>query len=295
MNYFSSSLIEDLLCDVKVDDFGGIIIVDNSNDTDEWRNVEVLASQNSVRCVRMEYNAGFGAGVNCGVKSLGLKSSEYVWVLNPDTRIERDSAARLVKAIDEHRADIVSPLIVTDPDGQVWFGGGDLDLKRGRTSHRVTTPHKVEECSFLTGAAMMLRGASWHRLGGFREDLFMYWEDADLCIRARDLGMTMMIAPDVTIWHAVGATSSASGKSELYYFYMQRNRMMVIASSFGIGGLLHPLAIAELMRIFLRTFKEDERPLSKARAAARGVLAGFQYAVGQFKAGSPVFRGPAAS
>ncbi|MDO1480748.1 glycosyltransferase family 2 protein [Rhodococcus ruber] len=276
VNYYSSGLVAQLLESLDLAPLAAVMIVDNSDNAGEWGQVEATSSRFGVNCIQMPSNLGFGAGVNRGVEALNPRKGGFVWVLNPDTRVGPNSAVSLVAALTENGADVASPVIITDPDERVWYGGGFLDARRGRTTHWEIAPEDVTECTFVTGAAMMVRESAWRRLGGFREDLFMYWEDADLCIRANRLGMTMVVVPSVRIWHAVGATTSDSGKSALYYFYMQRNRIVVLGEHFGLRGLASRDALLEALRISVRTFREESRRSLKFAASARGVVKGLR-------------------
>ncbi|MGX6508886.1 glycosyltransferase family 2 protein [Rhodococcus sp. SJ-2] len=276
VNYFSTEFISSLLEDIDVPSYAGVILVDNSADLNEWIALADLAKRVGAKCLRMEENLGFGVGVNRGVAELAPDPDTCVWILNPDTRVRSETAMDLAGALDRFGADIASPLIVTGSSDRVWFGGGDLDLKRGRTAHWSGVPTGVTECGFITGAAMMVRASAWDRLGGFREDLFMYWEDADLCIRARELGMKMIIDPQVRIWHAVGATTADSGKSALYYFYMQRNRLIVLASTYGVRDLFGWGAVMEACRITFRAVREGESRIEKIEASTRGCIVGMR-------------------
>lgn len=53
----------------------------------------------------------------------------------------------------------------------------------------------------------MTRRSTWDRLGGFDVDYFMYGEDADLSLRAAQLGMHPAITPDAVAIHAACASS----------------------------------------------------------------------------------------
>jgi GT2 family glycosyltransferase len=170
----------------------------------------------------------------------------------------------------------VSPVIVTGDGDEIWFGGGHFDLRRGRTSHWDFRPSSLVDCDFLTAAAVMVSVSAWRKLGGFREDLFMYWEDADLCLRARALGIRMAVDPSIPIWHAVGATTSSEGKSALYYYYMERNRMLVLCDTYGRKYLLSVGIMLETLRVLSRAIREPVGRIRKSNAAVRGIRDGIR-------------------
>jgi N-acetylglucosaminyl-diphospho-decaprenol L-rhamnosyltransferase len=63
------------------------------------------------------------------------------------------------------------------------------------------------EIEAATGAVMLVAGRVWERLGGLREDSFMYAEDLDLCWRAREAGWTTWFVAESEFVH-LGGTSS---------------------------------------------------------------------------------------
>jgi GT2 family glycosyltransferase len=64
----------------------------------------------------------------------------------------------------------------------------------------------VRDVDIVTGCFFLIRAADWQRLGGFDERFFMYGEEADLCLRARKVGLRPRFTPDATIVHYGGAS-----------------------------------------------------------------------------------------
>lgn len=58
----------------------------------------------------------------------------------------------------------------------------------------------------VSGCFLMIHKELWDSLGGFREEFFMYGEEADLCLRAHKLGARPMVTSDATIVHYGGAS-----------------------------------------------------------------------------------------
>ncbi|SNT40603.1 glycosyltransferase family 2 protein [Rhodococcoides kyotonense] len=275
VNYFSSDYVFRLLDSIDRSSFGSICIVDNSVASHEYDALVAASAGLDAQLVSTSENLGFGPAVNLGISSIVVLHSDYIWILNPDTLPAPGSAAKLVSSMKSQGADLGSPLVTTGIDGSdVWFGGGEFDFARGRTQHFSGRAPGVFEVNFLTGAALMVSGKAWASLGGFRDDLFMYWEDADLSLRAAKEGYKLIVEPSAVVWHAVGATSSEDGRSELFYYYMQRNRIVVLAEQFGLSYCMHPRRILESVIMAGRAVRERRRKLAKLVAAVRGHLAG---------------------
>ncbi len=131
--------------------------------------------------------------------------------------------------------------------------------------------------TFMCGAAPVFTPDAWRALGGFREDLFLYWEDAELSLRAQDLGLRMTIAADAVVWHAVGGTGEGSGQSKNFYYYSARNRLKIM---FGRGQgrrLLTPYGLMSLAKFALRPLRREKQDrLAKCALVVRGYVEGYR-------------------
>ncbi|MGY1664578.1 glycosyltransferase family 2 protein [Geodermatophilus sp. SYSU D00696] len=228
-------------------------------------------------------NGGFGAGVNQGVrlaKSLGCDS---VWILNPDVEVQEGCLQRLQMALGEHPDAMISPVITSGlpPDEYIWFAGGSLDVRRGRSHHfgfrqsldvLAATDLTV---SFLTGTAVMTRVHTFERLGGFREDLFLYWEDVDLSIRAQQMGIPMLVVGEARLWHKQGG--SVDDRSDMFFYYAQRNRLIVswTTAQRGLATMLVGAGFVETLRLLGRPLvRSKQHRMKKLRRSLHGLVAG---------------------
>lgn len=73
----------------------------------------------------------------------------------------------------------------------------------------------IRQVDIIVGCFLLIRRALWDRLGGFDLRYFMYGEDADLCIRAGNLGYHPMITPDARLMHIIGASSQTRPDKQL--------------------------------------------------------------------------------
>jgi hypothetical protein len=113
-------------------------------------------------------------------------------------------------------------------------------------------------------------------LGGFREDLFMYWEDVDLSLRASADGRPLITCSGAVVWHLEGGSSGeGSGRSALYYRYTARNRIVVSAPcTSAVRILLGPGAAVSARSLAAPLLRERHRRVAKTMAAGRGMLEG---------------------
>lgn len=285
---FNSMLdIEACLDSLRTPDIGRVVVLDNcSSELQATRTEEICSRFSEVEFVRSDVNVGFGAGVNRAVSVLktSMESLEYVWVVNPDTIVDSLCASGLRAAVSSGRFDIVSPQVTTGaPNNKlvVWFNGGALDLDGIRTVHH-GIGHPAEDssdessCSFLTGAAVFMSLPTWETLGGFSEEYFLYWEDADLSFRATSMGFRLGVVSGSRVWHSVGGSGDRTGKSAAYYYFMQRNRAL-FARRMKLGRrLVWGSGLIESIRLILRPLKQRVKPFAKFLSGLRGLAAGMR-------------------
>jgi N-acetylglucosaminyl-diphospho-decaprenol L-rhamnosyltransferase len=177
-----------------------------------------------VRLIRNPENMGFARACNQGTYA---SRGEYVMFINPDTLVEDDFFESLEEFLDENpRAGVAGPRIVGE--------GGDVQLTArkelsfvsgflGRTSlltrlfpenplvkrlfpaaEKLTGPTVVD---WISGTCMAVRRRTLDEIGPMDERFFMYFEDADLCRRAREAGWLVCYLPQIEVFHHSGASS----------------------------------------------------------------------------------------
>lgn len=174
-------------------------------------------------------NIGFGAACNLGAKSA---QGEILWFLNPDTEIVSENIQNLLSEFDkDNKLAIVGPKLVNeDRETQEWIAGRGITIwstilnnfgyKRDKKIWESTTPI---ECAWVSGAAMFTRKDMFDQLGGFDERFLMYFEDVDLCRRARQLGCKILYFPNFRIKH-FGGKSFLDKKTQKAYYHTSQLR-----------------------------------------------------------------------
>lgn len=174
-------------------------------------------------------NLGFAAGVNLGVRR---STAPLVVLLNPDTEVLPGAIDALVGFAEAHPEAGVYGGRTLRPDGGVdpsscwgemtlWsllcFATGLSTLfKRSRVFDPESLGRwerdTVREVPVVTGCLLLTARTTWEALGGMDERFFLYGEDADFSRRARAAGWRPVVVPDATIVHAVGGSTSSSGR-----------------------------------------------------------------------------------
>ena len=223
-----------------------IVVVDTTPDDLELE--PGLAMAPNVVLLRASDNVGFGRGNNIGIEWVLKNSScEYLFLLNNDTTIYPDSIECLENAMVAHPdVGILAPRIAyLDAPDTLWFGGGEIDWRRASAftpglNGNVQAPLAMTErdITFATGCALFIRRSAIEKLGGFDPRFFMYEEDTELCLRAKENNIRIRYIPKSLILHRVQGSSRGGGRVQesfwsiesknlpFYTFHVIRNRLL---------------------------------------------------------------------
>ena len=177
-------------------------------------------------------NLGFSGGNNVGIKYALEHGADYLLILNPDTIVDANLVTELLAAAERRQnVGIFGPKIYFHkPPNMIWYAGGEIDWANLLASHVGVDQidhgqfDQEQETDFVSGAALFARRAVFEKVGLFDERYFLYWEDADLCIRAKRAGYGLWYVPKAVVWHK---NASATGLgSPLQDYYITRNRLL---------------------------------------------------------------------
>lgn len=244
-----------------------VVVVDNGS-TDGT--VALLNARDDCRVVQ-DTNRGYSAGINRGVEAAG--DAPAVLILNADVRLTPGSVPPLLAALERPEVGIVAPRVV-DGTGRLHPSlRREPSLLRvlGLTrtgvpalSEYVTAPaeyDRAHDVDWALGAALLVRRTCHDALGGWDESYFLYSEETDLSLRARDLGWVTTYVPGSTVVHLEGA----SGRSPRTYAMQAVNRVRLYRRRHG--------ALASWCYLGLVTGREALRVVTGDRSAAPVVAA----------------------
>lgn len=223
-------------------------------------------------------NLGFGRAVN--LLGRDLAGIDYLLLVNPDAVLEPRTIDALMdfarqmpgaglyggRMLDgAGRLNPISCLAAPNLRHALAFGLGlsliapwaDPDSLGGwrRTGQR--------EVPVLTAGLLLIEPALWLALGGFDEQFFMYGEDVDLCLRARQLGARPMFTESAVYVHKDGSSSTTNadrqmlllrGKASLYRRWLPPGRGR-IARALLISGVGLRAALERFARPDDRTWR----------------------------------------
>ena len=178
-----------------------------------------------VTVVELADNAGYAGGANAGAAAAQARGATHLLLLNDDVLVEPGCVAALAAAAGDDKA--AAPRI--EAPGADAFSGARIDERRG------FGVHAAGATDYLTGAALLVPCTVWDLVGPFDERLFLYYEDVDWCVRARALGVRLVVAPDARAAHATGS-STGGARGPTWAYYATRNRLWFLAGLRGRGA-----------------------------------------------------------
>ncbi len=188
---------------------GEVVLIDNHSPP--HRLLSRLRRRDGVSLRRWGRNRGFAQAVNEGVR---LSRGEWVLLLNPDMTVPAgflDGVLALTQRLDrdEPRTGIVG-LSLRDSDGRRQPSTGPFPTLLG-TLARLLLPRRWrkydlsaqfgQKVDWVTGCCLLVRRQVLDELGGFDPAFFLYYEDVDLCRRAREQGWIVRHEPGMFVIH----------------------------------------------------------------------------------------------
>lgn len=177
-------------------------------------------------------NPGFGAGHNAAFKRAA--GADFFLVANPDLEFASESIAAGLDFMQAHPAlAFIAPALV-EAQGRLrpaCYTYPDL-LTLALRALGVAADHPriaAYECRqwdarmprfnppLVSGCCLLFRAASYRQLKGFDARYFLYFEDFDLALRARRLGLAYAYCPSMQVRHAGGGVARKGYVHMLYF------------------------------------------------------------------------------
>ena len=195
-----------------------VVVVDNASEDDSLVSAQERFPE--FFFVRSPQNGGFAAGMNIGMKvAFEQRGAAWTWLLNNDARVEEQTLTMLMAAAAQSpRAGLLSPCIYAEKTETLWFGKGRLDWLRMRAVHVSPSEEELrKQCfasEFLTGCALLVRKELVETAGFLDEHFFLYYEDADFSLRAKENGFETLVVPRARVFHG---EQSQKNDDKLYF------------------------------------------------------------------------------
>jgi GT2 family glycosyltransferase len=242
---------------------GMIVVVDNASGDGSFEALKTAVIDEGwpverVHVVQSGHNGGFGAGNNFGIQygarqygaMPGRGAPEYVYILNSDAFVDRDAITQLITHFEGHEdcglacsqlyeegvpavhSAFRFPSIASELEGAARFGPISR-LLAGKTVP-LPIPEQTSEVDWGAGASMMIRYDVLQQIGLFDEAYFLYFEETDLCLRARRAGWRTHYVVESRVLH-IGSVSTGMRSWARMPGYWFDSRLRYFTSNHGAG------------------------------------------------------------
>lgn len=213
-----------------------VIVIDNAS---EDGSIEMITQQfPQVRLILNKSNKGFAKANNQGLREM---RGEFALLLNPDTIVGEEAIDKMVEFMKENDdVGILGPKII-NPDGSLqasafsyptliddiilgfrsnlFFTGKFISHYHSRFYHLPDHPFRVD---WVSGACLMIRKKTIEDIGLLDERLFLFAEDLDWCLRAKNGGWKVIYFPRACIVHYGGQSTKKNLQMKIWSFYFKR-------------------------------------------------------------------------
>jgi GT2 family glycosyltransferase len=251
-----------------------VVVVDNGS-TD--RTLEILDQRADCVVVRSS-NEGYAAGMNRAV--CASPGASAILILNPDATLDPSSVPTMLEVLRRPGTGIVAPR-VREADGSL-----SPTLRRGPTmgrvgglsftglaafTERIEDPQEYEtehEVEWAVGAILLVDATCYRSLGGMDESYFLYSEETDFCLRAKDAGWATVYTPAPGAVHVGGGSGESATTHTMKILsrvrlYRRRRGTLLASIYFGLTVL------TELRRTLLGHDKSWPTLLALLRPSTR--------------------------
>lgn len=233
INYHCSDLVAELIESTLAcgDPEIRFLVVDNSP---KDPGLDQLIRRSCVTVLRATTNLGFGAGCNLGLDHVQAHDpGTIVWLLNPDARLLPGAIATVRQVLQTTARPAVLGTRICDLEGRIWFDRGSFDPWLGRLTHRpapdrsgsrsaaahplaastprltdATGPQLMEPSDWLSGCSLIFDLELLPAAPRFDPQMFLDYEDAELCLRLARQGYPAHVTRAVLVEHAVSAITA---------------------------------------------------------------------------------------
>lgn len=200
------------LLDQTIADRLEILVGDNSSQDESigmfrarWKTAHA-----HVHIIETGANRGYGKGNNFLARfALG----RYLLIINPDNTVPADAVGTMVRLLEEHPdIGILGPALM-HPDGSfrpsarrfptfcdlLWKRFSPASWQRAYQQRMAAAGSGLIDVDWLVGACLLMKRDLFSQLDGFDPRFFLFFEDIDLCRRAKLLGKRIAYIPSVRI------------------------------------------------------------------------------------------------
>lgn len=240
LNWNGQSFLEKFLPSVTGSSYGNKTVIVADNASTDGSVAYLQAQWPDVRIIQNTVNEGFAKGYNTALKQV---QSDYYVLLNSDVEVTPGWIEPVIALME-----LDLTIAACQPKLRAWHertqfeyagaSGGWIDrfgypFSRGRVFDICETDNGQYEdaapCFWASGAALFVRSAVYHQLGGLDEYFFAHQEEIDFCWRLHRAGYRVYVQPQSLVYHVGGGTLPQGNSRKTYLNF--RNNLIMLAKN----------------------------------------------------------------
>jgi hypothetical protein len=222
-----------------------VTVVDNASSDGSQDFIRERFSQVELRC--SPHNLGYGGGANTVLRECG---TDIAVVLNTDLSVPADWLTNLVVPMIDDRTIGIAGSKMYYPGGRIiQHAGGYITRPQAWPGHYGLNDDDrgqldaIRDVDYVIGAALAVKRRTLEHIGLFDEGYFLYYEDVDLCLRARRAGHRVVYIPGAWLTHHESAATIKGSATYLEQFF--RGRWRFILKHYNLAEILSDSIPAE--------------------------------------------------
>ena len=197
-----------------------IIIIDNGSKKEDYQFLKKYIDSNlepNIKFVRNKINVGFGAGNMLGVH---YSNANYLAFINNDSLLTNDCLSIIIEAMKTNNFGICGPLCYKEDRSllpTIDHFASPLKEIFGRSLLEKINPKKYpnrkivylnpQKAQFVSGSFMLIKTDDFNEVGGFDTNIFLYYEETDLCKRLQKINKFAYLVPEAQFIHYHGIST----------------------------------------------------------------------------------------
>jgi len=210
LNWNNKKILLDCIKSIKKSTYKNykITVIDNGS---KDGSIDYINSFYDDLCfISISSNLGFSSGYNYAFEQLQKDDSEWFLLLNNDTEIMSNTIQVFANNISKYGNNyIYGCKIMNINNNKIWYAGGKINKLTGSAYHvganlsDELTQFKKGFTDFVSGCCMLIKKDLIYKINGFNEKFNFYYEDVDLCNRAKTKNVKCFYISDTSISHYI--------------------------------------------------------------------------------------------
>lgn len=221
-----------------------VIVVDNASTDDSLMLLQKRWGEHEqVHIIALRENYGFAKANNVAIEWAREQKIPYFLLLNNDTEIEPDAIEKLFLSSRDKDVIAVPKILFSDNRDRIWCAGGAFTacikkpVQLGLNEKDEEQYEVSRYCDFANGCCLFFSEEVVQKLGLLDEAFFLYHEDTEYSLRAKEKGIRVWYCHEAIIYHKVNGSTGGNEKPDNAY-YIARNWLRCSRMHLGAGFYL---------------------------------------------------------